>query len=189
MNKSRDRARSAANEGCAVSPCDLSSGVEVQRSHWLQHLHAAHVLPRKQEANISVRHFLHHSPIAQGVHSREREQCSPCLTFMSVVLHNKMYNRSESERKCFEQQKGIYIGQWGCSKSVSVTYPYSVGNTRGADHTVRVQPAAGGFVDKGAMTRPLVSSQLPSFHPCPPGRPSQPVHVLQRRSGRGRRSS
>lgn len=67
-------------------------------------------------------------------------------------------------------------------------HPDTVGNTGGGDHTVGVQPAAGGLVDKGAMARPLVSSQLPSFHACPPGRPSQPVHVLQRRSGRGRRS-
>lgn len=81
-----------------------------------------------------------------------------------------------------------YIFKLGVSESVPVTYPYRVGNTGGADHSVGVQPAAGGLVDKGAMARPLISSQLPSFHPCPPGRPSQPVHVLQRRSGRGRRS-
>lgn len=75
------------------------------------------------------------------------------------------------------------------SESVTATYPYSVGNTGGADHTVGVQPATGRLVDKGAMTRPLISSQMPSFHPCPPGRPSKPVHILQRRSRRGRRSS
>lgn len=56
--------------------------------------------------------------------------------------------------------------------NVRFPYPYSVGNTSCADHTVGVQPAAGGLVDKGAMARPLVASQLPSFHPCPPGHSS-----------------
>lgn len=58
------------------------------------------------------------------------------------------------------------------TENVPPTYPYSVGNTGGADHIVWVQPATGGLVDKGAMARPLVSSQLPSFHPCPPRHPS-----------------
>jgi len=101
------------------------------------------------------------------------------------------------QRNCLERRCVLMYISNGASESVPITYADTVGNTGGADHTVGVQPATGGLVDKGAMARPLISSQLPSFHPGLPGRPfrpglpgrsTQPVHVLQRRSWRGRRS-
>lgn len=121
-----------------------------------------------------MRHFLHHSPILAMKHSGNR-----------LEEKEKLYTQHNTTWK----EKLILMFKVGDSESVPLTYPNIIGNTSGADHIVRMQPATDWLVDKGAMARPFISSQLPSFHPCPPGRPSEPVHVLQRRSGRGRGSS
>lgn len=75
---------------CArVLPGNLSSRVEVQCSHWLQHLHTAHILQQRQRRqNLHLTHFQCET---SNHNSKHRMQLSvaqlPCVKIIELATH------------------------------------------------------------------------------------------------------
>ncbi len=75
------RGSASESECVCVLPGNLSSGVEVQCSHWLQHLHAAHILQQRQRRQT----FSHSTSCASPPTTIESTEYGCVAQFMELA--------------------------------------------------------------------------------------------------------